>query len=93
MTAGSTTDIALNVRAKTSAVEDAPERSSRQKVSLSMHPQVCMKLMARHHRLDPTKKKINDVASIVEVNPRTRNIESDHQGRPSQQKDERRKRL
>jgi hypothetical protein len=38
MTVGSKTDIALNVRAKTSAVQDAPERSSRYEESLSMHP-------------------------------------------------------
>ena len=38
-------------------------------------------------------KKFNGVASSVEMNPRTGNIESDHQGRESQSKNERRKRL
>ena len=81
------------MRAKTFAVQDAPERSSRYKVSLSMHLQDCKKLKVRRHQLDPMKTEINDVASSVKVNPRTGNIESDHQGRPSQSKNERRKRL
>ena len=55
-----------------------------------MHPQDCMKLKVRRHQLDSMKKKINDVASDVEANPRTGNIESDHRGRPSQSKKERR---
>jgi hypothetical protein len=39
-----------------------------------------MKLKVRRHQLDPMKKEINDVVSSVEVNPRTGNIESNHQG-------------
>ena len=50
-----------------------------------------MKLRVRRRQLDPMKQKISDVSSGVEVNPRTGNIESDHQGRPSQSKNERRK--
>jgi len=39
------------------------------------------------------KKRINGIVSIVEVNSRTGNIESDHQGRASISKNERRKML
>ena len=76
------------MRAETSAVQNEPERLSRHKVSLSMHPRDCIKLKVRRHQLDSMKKKVNDVANGDEVNPRTRNIESDHQGRLSQSKNE-----
>jgi hypothetical protein len=49
-----------------------------------MHPQDCTELKARRHQLDPMRKKVNDVASGAKVNPRTRNIESDHRGRLGQ---------